>query len=76
MMPRNGKGTRKRGRILKNRRIGLVLNIRICYRNDRYSQIPSLFEDNTASWVGIVSGVDKYATESMLTKKEEDIASV
>ena len=28
------------------------------------------------SWVRIVNGVDKYVTESMLTAKEEDIASV
>ena len=33
------------------------------------------FETNTASWVKIVTGVDKYVTESMLTKEEEDIAS-
>ena len=38
-------------------------------------QIPSLFQDNTVSWVSIVNGVDKYVTESMLTTKEEDIAS-
>ena len=45
------------------------------YHDDRYSievQIPSLFEDNTASWTRIVNGVDKSVTESMLTKKEED----
>ena len=37
------------------------------YHDDRYSaevQVPSLFEDNTASWVRIVNGVDKYVTES------------
>ena len=65
--------------IRKNTRIGPVLRIKVCYHDDRYSidvQIPSLFEDNTASWVRIVNGVDKYVTESMLTKKEEDIASV
>ena len=28
------------------------------------------------SWVSIVNGVGKYVTESMLTTKEEDIASV
>ena len=33
------------------------------------------FEDNTFSWVRIVNCVDTYVTESMLTKKEEDIAS-
>ena len=38
-------------------------------------KIPSLFEDNIASWVRIVNGVDKYVTESMLTTKEEDVAS-
>ena len=76
-MPRNEKGTRVRGWILKSTRIGQVLNIEVCYHADRYSievQIPSLFQDNTASWVRIVNGVDKYVTESMRTK-EEDIAS-
>ena len=54
-----------------------VLNIKVCYHDDRYSievQIPSLFQDNTVSWVGIVNDVDKYVTESMLTTKEEDRA--
>ena len=58
-------------------RIGPVLNIKVCCRDDRYSfevQVPSLFQDNSASWVRIVNGVDKYVTESMLTKDEEDIA--
>ena len=64
--------------ILKNTRIGSVLNIKVCYHDDRYSievHIPSLFEDNTASWVRIGNVVDKYVTESMLTTKEEDMAS-
>ena len=77
-MPRNEKGTRVRGWILTNTRIGPVLNIKVCYHDDRYSieiQIPSLFQDNTVSWVRIVNGFDKYVTESMLTTKEEDIAS-
>ena len=77
-MPRNEKGTLFRGWILKNTRISPVLNIIVCYHDDRYSievQIPSLFQDRTVSWVRIVNGVDKYVTESMLTTKEEDIAS-
>ena len=76
-MPRNEKGTRTRGWILKNTRIGPVLNIEVCYHDDRYSieaQIPSLFQDHTVSWIRIVNGVDKYVTESMLTTKEEDMA--
>ena len=72
------RGFVREGWIRKNTRIGPVLNIEVCCRDDRYSievQIPSLFEDNTASWVRIVNGVDKYVTESMLTKEEEDTAS-
>ena len=52
---------------------------KVCYHDERYSievQVPSLFQDNTVSWVRIVNGVDKYVTESMPTAKEEDIASV
>ena len=77
-MPRNEKGTRVRWWILKNTRTGPVLNIKVCYYDVRYSievRIPSLFQDNTVSWVRIVNGVEKYVTESMLTTKEEDMAS-
>ena len=77
-MPRNDKGTRIRGWILKNTRISPVLKIKVCYRDDRYKikvQIPSLFQDHTVSLVRIVNGVDIYVTESMLTAKEEDTAS-
>ena len=69
----NTRGTRVRGWIRKNTRIGPVLNIRVCYRDDRYSievQIPSLFQDHIVSWVRIVNGVDKNVTESMLTAKK------
>ena len=67
-----------KGWILKNTRIGPVLNIKVCDHDDRYSievQIPSLFQDKTASWVRIVNGADKYVTESVLTTEEEDAAS-
>ena len=59
-MPRNEKVTRTRGWILKNTRIGPVLDIKVCFQDDRYSievQVPSLFQDNTVSWVRIVNGV-------------------
>ena len=77
-MPRNEKKTRTRGWILKNTRIGPVLDIKVCHHEDQYTiedLVQSLFQDRTASWVRIVNGVDKYATESMLTKEEENIAS-
>ena len=78
-MPRNEKETRVIGWIRKNTRIGPVLNITVCYRDEQYSvevQVPSLFQDDTVSWVRIVNGVDRYVTESMPTTKEEDTASV
>ena len=56
-----------------------MLNVTVCYRDDRYSvevQIPSLFEDKTVSRVRIVNGGDRYVTESMPTAKEENTASV
>ena len=59
-MPRNEKGTRVRGWIHKNTRIGPVLNIQVCYRDERYSvevQVPSLSQDNTVSSVRIVNDV-------------------
>ena len=37
--------------------------------------VESLFQDRTASWVRIVSGIDKYVKESMQTKEEEHRAS-
>ena len=45
-----------------------------CRLEDWYSievLVESLFQDHTASWVRIVSGIDKYVTESMQTKEEE-----
>ena len=36
-MPRNEKWTRRRGWILKSTRIGPVLNIKVCYHDDRFS---------------------------------------
>ena len=78
-MLRYEKKTRVKGWIVRNTRISPVLDTKVCYHDDRYSiefQIQSLFQYNTVSWVRIVNGVDKYVTESILTKKEEDTASV
>ena len=74
-MPRHVKKTRAKGWILKNTRIGPVLDIKICHQKDRYSVgtlVESLFRDTTASWVRIVNGIDKYVAESMETKEEEE----
>ena len=77
-MPRNEKKTRIRGWNRRNTRIGPVMDRKVCRHEDRYSievLVQSLFQDRTASWVRIVNGVDKYVTESVLTKEEEDEAS-
>ena len=61
-IPRNEKKIRAKRWILKNTRIGPVSNIKVCYHEDRYTTevlIQSLYQDRTASWVGIVKGVDK-----------------
>ena len=71
------RGTLVRGWIRKDTRIGPVLNILVCYRDDRYSievQVPSLFHDDTVSWVRIVNVIDGYVTESMPSAREEDTA--
>ena len=52
--------------------------MKVRYRDEQKSvevQVPSLFQDNTVSWVRIVNGVDRYMTESMPTAKEENTAS-
>ena len=60
-MPRNEKKTRARGWILKNTRIGPVLDIKVCHHEDQYTDevlAKSLFQDRTASWVRNVNGVE------------------
>ena len=67
-----------RGWIRSKTRIGPALKIKVCYRDEKYSievQVPSLYQDNTVSWVRIVNGVDRYVTESMPPAKEEHTAS-
>ena len=54
------------------------MDIKVCRHEAQYTievLVQPLFKDRTASWVRIVNGVNKYVTESMLTKEEEDIAS-
>ena len=72
------KKIRAKGWILKNTRIGPVLDKKVCRHEYRYSievLNESLFRDRTASWVRIVSGIDKYVTEAVQPKEEEHRAS-
>ena len=77
-MPRNEKRTRVKGWIFKNTRIVPVMDITVCRHEDRYRievLVQFLFRECSVSWDRFVNAVDKYVTESMLTTKEEDIAS-
>ena len=77
-MLRYEKKTRAKGWILKSTRIGPVLDVKVCRHEDRYRieiMVESLFQDMTASWVRLVSGIDKNLTESMQTEEEEHRAS-
>ena len=73
-MPRDQKGTRIRGWIPSNVRLGPVSDIKVCKTLGRYSveaQVASLFEHRTTSWIRIVSGVEKYVREAMPIQEEE-----
>ena len=75
-MLRCEKKTRAKGWILKNTRIGTVLDVKVCRHEDRYSVeilVESLFQDKTASCVCIVSGIAKHMTESNAKTKEEEL---
>ena len=49
------------------------LDITVCKTHGRYSvevEFPSLFEDQTTSWIRIVNGVEKYVREAMPIQEE------
>ena len=57
-------------------RPSLELHNNDSYHDDRCSmelQIPSLFEHNIVSWTRIANDVDKFVTDPILVKKEDDI---
>ena len=59
-----------------NTKIGPVLDVKVCYHQERYGveiMIESFFRDRTVSSVRIVNGINKYATE---TTEEILVASV
>ena len=66
-LPRNEETSRVRGWIRGDMKIGLVLDVKVCYLQGRYGveiMIGSLFRDRTVSCVRIVNGINKYVTET------------
>ena len=65
-----------RGWIRGNTKISPVVDVNVCYLQERYGveiMIESLFRGRTVSWVRIVNGINKYVTE---TSEETPVASV
>ena len=61
--------------IRSNEQFGPVLEVKVCKTIGGYSvevKVPSLFEDQTNSWIKIVSGVEKYVREAMPIQEEEE----
>ena len=65
LFPRNEEASWVRGWILRNTKIGPVLDVKVCVHEKRYGieiKVDSLFRDRTVSWFRIVNGIHKYLT--------------
>ena len=59
-LPLSEEASRVKRWILANTKIGLVLDVKVCFHQGRYGievMIESLFRDRTVSWVRIVNGI-------------------
>ena len=73
---RSKEASRVRGWILGNTKIGPVLDVKVCFHQERYGMevmIESLFRNRTVSWVRIVNGINKYITETSETISFESV---
>ena len=73
-MPRDEKENCAKGWIESDAPFGPVSDTKVSKTHGRYSvevKVPSLFEDQTISWVRIVNAVEKYVREAMPIKEEE-----
>ena len=73
---RSEEASRVRGWILGNTKIGMLLDVKVCFHQKRYSMeimVESLFRDRTVYSVRIVNGIDKYVTETPETISLENV---
>ena len=78
MQTRDLETSRPRGWILSNTNIGPVLDVKIYPHEGRCCSdimIESLFRDQTASWIRIVNGINKYVTETSQEIQIENLDS-
>ena len=64
-----------KGWIRSNERFGPVLEVKVCKTKGGHSvqvKVPPLFEEQTTSWIKIVSGVEKYVREAMPIQEGEE----
>ena len=74
--PRSEETSQVGGWIRANTEIGPVLDVKVCSHQGRYGveiMIESLFRYRTVSWVRIVSGIQKYVTETSQTISIESV---
>ena len=74
-LPRSDESSQVKGWIRGNTKIGLVLQVKVCYHQGRYGveiKIESWFRYRTCSWIRTVNGIKKYVTE---TSEEIPVAS-
>ena len=73
-LPRDEKENCAKGWIESDARFGPVSDIKVCETHGRYSvevKVPSLFKNQTTSWIRIVNGVEKYVREAIPIQEEE-----
>ena len=70
--PRDEKENCAKGWIESDARFGPVSDIKVCktHGRDSVEVVPSLFEDQTTSWIRIVNGVEKYVREAVPIQEE------
>ena len=74
-MPRDQEGTRIKGWIQSSLQFGPISDVKVCNHSGRYSievYVPSLFQDQTRSWIRTVNGIDKFVREAMPIQQEEE----
>ena len=70
-MPRDQEGTCIKGWVQSTVRFGPVSDIKVCNQYGRYSNVQSLFQDQTVSWIRILNVIDKFVREDMPIQEEE-----
>ena len=75
-MPRDQEGTRIKGWIQSNVQFGPISDVKVCNHSGRYGievKAPSLFQDQTRSWMRIVNGIDNLSEKPCRSKRKRKL---